>query len=131
MQQPAFLPHVLTQHAQRVPDRSALRFLPDGEREADRLTYAALDARVHALAARLRDEGMAGERVLILLPSCVDYLVALLGCLAAKAIAVPVFPPARGRHADRIRTVADDCRPRLAITDGDSLAEVRTMLPGT
>src|SRR2546423_1780310 len=125
-----FLPDVLRQHALRVPDRRALLFLPDGEREGDHLTYAQLDARVRALAARLREDGLAGERVLLLLPSGLDSLVALLACLAAKAIAVPVFPPAGARHHDRIRTVAADCRPRVAITDEASVEAVRAMLDG-
>jgi len=134
----ASLGQVVRRHAQESPDRRALVFLPDGEREAGQLTYAELDARVRTLAARLQSAGMAGERVLLLLPSGLDYVVAFLACLAAGAVAVPVFAPARSRHLDRITRIATDCGARLVVTDSPSLAAVRSHvepllghLPGT
>jgi phthiocerol/phenolphthiocerol synthesis type-I polyketide synthase C len=128
---PASLTEVLRQHARRVPDRRALLFLPDGEREAEDVSYAELDRRITALSARLQAECAAGERVLVLLPSGVDYLVSLFACMAAGAIAVPVFPPANSRHGDRIAGVAADCEPRIAITDRPSVAAVTEALGGT
>ena len=58
----------LRDHAMSRPDRAALRFL-EGDDVADELTFAALDARVRSVAARLQQLGGAGERAVIFCPA--------------------------------------------------------------
>ncbi|WP_048876894.1 AMP-binding protein, partial [Saccharomonospora saliphila] len=105
----------LRDHARTRPDHPALVLLADGETEHARLSYARLDARARTLAARMQRDGLAGERVLILLPTSVEYVVSLLACLYSGAIAVPVSPPAKGAHRERVEHVVADCRPAVAI----------------
>ncbi|MFE2756562.1 type I polyketide synthase [Actinosynnema sp. NPDC059335] len=112
---------VLRAHAEERADKTALVVLADGETEHDRLTYAQLDARVRALAARMRHAGLAGERVIILLPTGVEYVLSVLACLYAGAVPVPLNPPTKSSHRERVDHVVQDCRPALAIvaaTDG-------------
>lgn len=60
---------------------------------AARLTYADVDGRAQALAARLQAAGIgAGDHVAICLPRTVDQLVAIVGVLAAGAAFVPLDP---------------------------------------
>ena len=83
------------------------------------LTYAQLSASARALAARLAREGHRGDRVLILLPSGIDYVVALLGCMQAGFIGVPVnLPgPSRVRRVlGKVGPIAADCRPAFIVT---------------
>ncbi|QGZ37044.1 non-ribosomal peptide synthetase/type I polyketide synthase [Stappia indica] len=83
------------------------------------LTYAQLSASARALAARLAREGHRGDRVLILLPSGIDYVVALLGCMQAGFIGVPVnLPgPSRVRRVlGKVGPIAADCKPRFIVT---------------
>ncbi len=110
----------LRHRAEVTPDRRALIFLRDGESDDLTVTYADLDRRARAHAARLQEAGAAGERVLLLLPPGLEYVAAFFGCLYAGAVAVPVYPPRLGRAADRalprLRAIVRDARPHAAIT---------------
>lgn len=58
-----------------------------------RLTFASLDVRARAIAAEIQRRGGTGKPVLVVLDPGVDYAASLFGCLYARAIAVPVYPP--------------------------------------
>ncbi|MEU6806259.1 amino acid adenylation domain-containing protein, partial [Streptomyces neyagawaensis] len=80
----------------RTPDATAVIF------EGERLTYAELDARAEALAARLRARGArAGGFVAVAVPRSAELMVALLGVLKSGAAYLPVdldYPPDRVAH---------------------------------
>ena len=76
-----------------IPDRPAVTFLPDGEGEGFALSFAELEARARAVAAQLQEHGAGGERVLLALPSSLEFITAFFGCLFAGAVAVPAYPP--------------------------------------
>ncbi|WP_186386133.1 non-ribosomal peptide synthetase/type I polyketide synthase [Stappia sp. TSB10P1A] len=97
----------------------ALDFRARAGAEPVTLTYAQLSASARALAARLAREGHRGDRALILLPSSIDYVVALLGCMQAGVIGVPVnLPgPSRVRRVlGKVGPIAADCTPRFIVT---------------
>jgi len=75
-------------HFERVakthPDRIAA---DDG---VQRLTYREMLAAVVALAAPIAEQTLPGELVGILLPASVDFPVAMLACLAARRLFVPL-----------------------------------------
>jgi len=110
------LVQVLHRWAREEPGRRAYTFLADGEDDERTLHYAELDLRVRAVAARLQALGLAGERVLLLFPPGLDYPVALLGCLAAGAVAVPAYPPTGSRGVPRLQAILADCAPRCILT---------------
>jgi amino acid adenylation domain-containing protein len=112
----ASLVEVLRHRAASAPDRLGYRFLADGEAEEAALTYAELDRRVRALAVLLQEIGAAGERVLLLYPASLDYVVAFYGCLLAGAVAVPAYPPRPNRPMPRIRAIVADAQARFALT---------------
>jgi acyl-CoA synthetase (AMP-forming)/AMP-acid ligase II len=107
----------LRRHVAQRPQHVAVRFLADGERDAHVLSYAALDARARRLAAALRARGGPDDRVLLMLPTGLDYVVAFFACQYAGMIAVPAYPPEarHSAHVERLRRMADDCAPRLAL----------------
>ncbi|MDR6977742.1 amino acid adenylation domain-containing protein/non-ribosomal peptide synthase protein (TIGR01720 family) [Streptomyces sp. 3330] len=75
-----------TAQAARTPDAAAV-VLDD----ATTLTYAELDARAEALAARLRARGVGRERcVAVAVPRSAELMVALLGVLKAGAAYLPL-----------------------------------------
>ncbi|MFF7262582.1 amino acid adenylation domain-containing protein [Streptomyces sp. NPDC008159] len=80
----------------RTPDATAVVF------EGEKLTYAELDARAAALAARLRARGArAGGFVAVAVPRSAELMVALLGVLKSGAAYLPVdldYPPDRVAH---------------------------------
>lgn len=105
------------------PEQVALIFLPDGEAEVGRLTYAELDRRARAFAARLQAKGLGGHAILLMLPSSIYYVVAFLGSLYAKAVPVPVYPPTSSMHAERVAQIVKDCDARGVILGTASSAD--------
>src|SRR5262245_35241609 len=73
----------------------AYTFLVDGERQQETLTYAELARRARRVAAAMAGE--PGARALLLFPPGLDFVVAFFGCLYARVIGVPVYPPQRSR----------------------------------
>lgn len=112
---------VLTSHASSTPDKIAYTFLDQGTPIT--LTYKALAQKARAVAEQLIQQGInPGDRVLIVLPQSLDYLVAFFGCLYARAIAVPIYPPVRSAHVERTFTIAKDAQAKLMITDTATVA---------
>ena len=86
---------VLAWHVERHPERRHITYEP-GEGPAEPLTYGGLDRRGRAVAAGLRELGLApGQTVGIMLPTGLDYFAAFVGIQLAGGIPVPLYPPAR------------------------------------
>ncbi|GAA0958935.1 fatty acyl-AMP ligase [Actinocorallia libanotica] len=102
---------------ERLRDDRAFVFLRD-DLEEERLTFTELDRRARAVAVWLTGLGMADRPVLLLYPAGLDFTVAFLGCLYARALAVPApLPQAGGQHADRVRALLADSGAALVLTD--------------
>jgi amino acid adenylation domain-containing protein/non-ribosomal peptide synthase protein (TIGR01720 family) len=113
------LADILCSRAQAQPDKTAYIFLKDGETEEARLTYKELDEQTRFVAAQLQSLGAAGERALLLYPPGLDYIAAFFGCLYARVMAVPVYPPHPARPErtmPRLRGIVKDARPFVALT---------------
>ncbi|MEU8823148.1 AMP-binding protein [Streptomyces sp. NPDC048636] len=83
-----------------------------------RLSYAELDARATAVSAWLRARDAGGRRVLIAMDPGPHTAVALLGCLHAGAVAVPVPAPSDSRtDAERTAAIARDASVDLVLTE--------------
>src|SRR5918996_4710715 len=106
---------VLRARARATPERRAYAFLSDGTAETEALTYAQLDERARAIAVALTERGARGERVLLLYPPGLEFVAAFFGCLYAGAVAVPSYPPRPHRDQPRLRAIARDCRPGVAL----------------
>jgi fatty acid CoA ligase FadD32 len=114
--------------AQTRGDHLVYRFLDfSTERDgvAKDLTWAQFSARNRAVAARLQQVSQPGDRVAILCPQSLDYLVAFFGAMYAGVIAVPLFDPAEPGHTGRLHAVLDDCTPSVILTTSDSAEGVR------
>src|SRR5690606_14436330 len=94
-----------------------------------RLTYADLDRRARAIAARLQSMNLAGERALLLYPPGFDYIEAFFGCLYAGVIAVPAYPPAR-QHLPRLHSIMRDASPAVIMTTAELAAKFRDDFTG-
>ena len=109
-------------------DRLAYRFL-DFSTERDGvykdLAWSRFSARNRAVGARLQQVTRPGDRVAVLAPQGLDYMVAFYGALYAGVIAVPLFDPAEPGHVGRLHSVLDDCTPSVILTTTDSAEGVR------
>ena len=77
------------------------------------------------MAARLQQVTQPGDRVAILCPQNLDYLVAFFGALYAGRVAVPLFDPSEPGHVGRLHAVLDDCHPSAILTTTDAAEGVR------
>ncbi|MGB7347980.1 MAG: aminotransferase class I/II-fold pyridoxal phosphate-dependent enzyme [Pirellulaceae bacterium] len=108
---------ILQHWAEHRPDDLAFCFT-DVESVEERYTYAELWNEVRALAGYLqgRCRIRSGDRVLLLYPPGLDFIVGFFACHAAGAIAVPAYPPRRNRKASRIRSIVVDANAKWALT---------------
>ncbi|HVL36289.1 MAG TPA: long-chain fatty acid--CoA ligase [Burkholderiales bacterium] len=103
--------------AARDPDRAAIDYY------GARLGYAELKRQVDALAGYLQQRlGVApGERVLLDLQNCPQFVVAYYAILRADAVVVPVNPMNR---TEELRHYVEDSGARIAIAGQDVLHEL-------
>jgi fatty acid CoA ligase FadD32 len=84
------------------------------------ISWSEFAARNRAVGARLQQVTQPGDRIAILCPQNLDYLIAFFGTLYAGRIAVPLFDPAEPGHVGRLHAVLDDCSPSAILTTSDS-----------
>jgi amino acid adenylation domain-containing protein len=108
---------LLRAQARQQPDRRAYVFLDRDGAERESATFASLDRRARAIAARVRQQALPGDRVLILQPPSLEYIACFFGCLYAGVVAVTAYPPNFTRRLERIRGLVRDCAPALALTN--------------
>jgi fatty acid CoA ligase FadD32 len=109
-------------------DKLAYRFIDfSTERDgvARDLSWADFGARNRAVGARLQQVTQPGDRIAILCPQNLDYLVAFFGTLYSGRIAVPLFDPNEPGHAGRLHAVLDDCSPSAILTTTEAAEGVR------
>ncbi len=109
-------------------DKLAYRFV-DFSTERDGvyrdLNWADFGARNRAVGARLQQVTQPGDRVAILCPQNLEYLVAFFGVLYSGRIAVPLFDPNEPGHVGRLHAVLDDCQPSAILTTTAAAEGVR------
>ena len=109
-------------------------YLQDGEREEIHLTFGELDQKAQSIAAILQNQGMSGQRALLLFPPGLDYIAAFFGCLYAGVIAVPVYPPKLtrlDRSLPRLQAIINNAQPMIALTTTPILSMAENFLTQT
>ena len=110
---------ILQYRAAHQAEKVAYRFLSDGERESESLTYRELDQRAKSIAAELLSWVKPGDRAVLLYPSGVEYVAAFFGCLYAGVIAVPAYPPAGNGNMRRLASIMQDCHASVILSVKD------------
>jgi acyl-CoA synthetase (AMP-forming)/AMP-acid ligase II len=85
----------LRARASETPQARAYTYLRDGESSEEVSTWAGLDLRARAIAGELQCRGFSGQPVILLCPTGLEFIAALLGCFYAGAVAVPASCPRR------------------------------------
>jgi acyl-CoA synthetase (AMP-forming)/AMP-acid ligase II len=121
----------LSQHIAAYGETPAFRYL-DYTRADDgvavELTWRQFGARLRAVGARLQQVTSPGERVAILAPQGVDYVVGFFAAVHAGAIAVPLFAPELPGHGERLDAILADARPAVVLTTVHAAESVRAYL---
>ena len=122
-----FVPYALRDHALKSPHSAAFTFIdydvnPEGYRET--LTWAQLEHRAQKVADELRSCGSTGDRVAILAPNGLEYIVGFFGALQAGFTAVPLPVPAYGAHDERASGALKDSSPVALLTTSAAVDDV-------
>ncbi|MDC8016188.1 non-ribosomal peptide synthetase [Tahibacter soli] len=124
---PDTLVDLLRERAASLPDDLAFTHLDDGDNAGGTLTFAQLDGKARALAAHLQSLTQAQDRVLLVYPSGLDYVVAFFACAYAGLIAVPALPPTTSRTFPRLQGIARDARASIALAPAAIVGQMRQM----
>lgn len=95
-------------------DRTAYTYLGDRMDERS-LTFREVYRQALTLGRSIGETTSPGDRVLIILPPGLDYIVAFYACLIQGRIAVPCYPPINGRGMERILALVQTAAPKLII----------------
>ncbi|MEM7585997.1 MAG: fatty acyl-AMP ligase, partial [Acidobacteriota bacterium] len=115
------------------PDATVYTLLDDGV-EADRLTCRHLWQRTREVAAGLQQSTTPGERVLLLYPTGLEFVVALFGSAAAELVAVPAPPPDLNRlqrTLPRLMSMIRDSEPTLVLAAPAVIRGLRQLVAET
>ncbi len=114
-----------------VGDTVAYRYLdhtgPAGTRTVE-LTWSQLGRRLRAVGAAIQRVAGRGDRVAVLAPQGLDYVVGFFAAIKAGTIAVPLFAPELPGHAERLETALSDAQPAVVLTTTAALDTVRQFL---
>ena len=102
-----------------VGDSVAYRFLDyarSADGHAEEVTWRRFGERLAAVGARIQQVASRGERVAILAPQSLEYVMGFYAAVKAGTIAVPLFAPELPGHAERLDTALRDSGPSVVLT---------------
>ncbi len=114
----------LIERADRTPGDVVATYVDDAGRDVASLTAGALLERGRSIAGFLRDrcDLQVGDRAVMVYPPGLEFVSALVGCLFARVIAVPVAPPdpvRPGADVARFDVLARACGARAVLTSSE------------
>src|SRR5258708_28251062 len=112
---------VLRWHVERAAKSEAFALLHEESVCPTVMTFEQLDLEARKIAAVLQSRNLRGQRVLLLYPSCLEYVSAVFGCFYAGAVAVPLYPPRRNASFRRLQGIANDAQASAALTSTTAL----------
>ncbi|MCW2517094.1 MAG: acyl-CoA synthetase (AMP-forming)/AMP-acid ligase [Mycobacterium sp.] len=113
------IPAALREQARCRPSSPAFTFTDyevDPGGCTDTLTWSQVYGRVQVVAAEIARQGAPGDRVAIVAPQGLDYIVGFLAAMQAGRVAVPLSVPQVGTHDERVSAVLEDCAPAVILT---------------
>jgi long chain fatty acid CoA FadD26 len=113
------IPAALEGHAQLQPDAPAFTYLDydvDPLGHSETLSWAQVHRRARVVAEEIASCGAPGDRVAIMAPQGLEYIVGFLGAVEAGFIAVPLPVPQFGAHDERASAALRDSSPVAVLT---------------
>ncbi|MFZ0905588.1 MAG: AMP-binding protein [Mycobacterium sp.] len=133
----ASIPEALGERVRRGPDLPAYTFIDyelDPEGYTQTLTWSQLYQRVQVVAGEIASGTSPGDRVAILAPQGLEFVIGLYAALEAGCIAVPLPVPQFGAHDERASAALQDSAPTVLLTTSavvDDVVSCGRALPGT
>jgi long chain fatty acid CoA FadD26 len=121
------IPALLKERADQQADTTAYTYIDyglDPKGFAESLSWSQVYGRACIIAEELKLCGSPGDRVAILAPQGLEYVIAFFGALQAGFIAVPLSTPQYGIHDDRVSAVLRDSTPVAILTTSSVVGDV-------
>ncbi|WDE06112.1 AMP-binding protein [Thalassomonas viridans] len=123
---------VLEHQVRTGADKLAISELSSDLEQSKQLSYFEFTQRAKALAVELSKHTSFGDRVLLVMPSSVDYVIGFFACVYAGVIAVTAYPPhLKKRDWYRLNAIAGDCQPAIVLYSQKQSAQVDNWLAST
>jgi long-chain fatty acid adenylase/transferase FadD26 len=128
---------VLGERARHTPNLPAYTFIDydvDPEGYSQTLTWSQLHQRARVVAAEIASCTAPADRVAILAPQGLEYIIGFFAAIEAGCIAVPLSVPQFGAHDERASAALQDSAPTVLLTTSAVVTDVVSCaraLPGT
>jgi len=133
----ASIPAALGERARQKPNSPAYTFIDydvDPEGYSQTLTWSELHQRVRVVAEEIASCTSPADRVAILAPQGLEFVIGFYAAMEAGCIAVPLPVPQFGAHDERATAALQDSAPTVLLTTSAVVADVVSCaraLPGT
>jgi long chain fatty acid CoA FadD26 len=133
----ASIPAALGERARHKPNTPAYTFIDydvDPEGYSQTLTWSQLQQRARVVAAEIASCTAPADRVAILAPQGLEYIIGFFAAIEAGCIAVPLSVPQFGAHDERASAALQDSAPTVLLTTSAVVTDVVSCaraLPGT
>jgi acyl-CoA synthetase (AMP-forming)/AMP-acid ligase II/acyl carrier protein len=117
-------------HRANISEKKNVYTFLDGESRVQQLTYGQLHEAASRLGAHLQQLVDSQDRVILLYPPGLSYIIALFACFYTKTIAIPAYPPGSGRNnhkLKRLERILLDANPKVALCSGPVLATAQKL----
>jgi long-chain fatty acid adenylase/transferase FadD26 len=133
----ASIPAMLRERAGRKPDVPAYTFIDyelDPAGYSQTLTWSQVHQRMQVAAGEIASCTSPGDRVAILVPQGLEFVIGFYAVMEAGCVAVPLPVPEFGAHDERASAALQDSAPTVVLTTSvvvDDVVACARALPGT
>lgn len=113
----------LHHHVANKPNEVAFSFLPSSKEPLTELTFVEFYSEALSVANFLKSKVHVGDKVLLLYPPSIDYIVTFYGCLLAGVIAIPA--PLPKNNPAQIINIINEREPVIALTTLREVSEIK------
>ncbi|WGL59179.1 amino acid adenylation domain-containing protein [Pigmentibacter sp. JX0631] len=110
---------MLEYSAQLNPNKVAFTFLEFETKSECSITYLELSEKAKELACVLQsklNQSNIAERIILIYPPGLDFIVGFFACIYAGYIAVPVVPPENKKNIDKLNLIINDCDAKVCLS---------------
>ena len=111
--------NIIEERASKNPDDHGISFLNNSGEVTESYTIGSLVEKSHQLSLNFQKFNPKGKRFLLLYNQGLDFVIAFLGVLFSRGIAVTAYPPRNKKHIPRINSIINDCDPVALLTSNN------------
>jgi acyl-CoA synthetase (AMP-forming)/AMP-acid ligase II/alkylation response protein AidB-like acyl-CoA dehydrogenase/acyl carrier protein len=116
---------LLNDRALNFPNKEIFYYLDDGINVGSKLTYSELLKQSRKVSSLIKqNKKNNSEKVLLLLPQDLNFIVAFLGTIYCGCIPVTAYPPKNNRNLGRIITIIKDSTSSIILTTSKIKEEI-------